>query len=131
MALTGNQEHACATVTVVDVTSGKSETAPVSAKPGTTCHNHDVYIDSLWWDQDGTLNVTFQADDENTTAKDGQRRLEGGHWEDVSTAQTGEVRQLSAGTATIQGHVPGTLFVKSNGERTKIDTDVRYLTAAP
>ncbi|QDL68148.1 hypothetical protein DNK48_00810 [Streptomyces malaysiensis subsp. malaysiensis] len=131
VALTGNQEDACATVTVADVASGKGKTAPVSAKPGATCDNKDVYIDSLWWDRDTTLNVTFQADHENTTAKDGQRRFEGGRWVDAGVPQTGEVRQLNAGTATIQGHAPGTLFIRSDGERAKIDTDVRYVTAAP
>jgi hypothetical protein len=131
VALTGDQKETCTTVTVVDLTSGESETAPVSAEPGTTCDGIDVYIDSLWWDRNGSLNVTVQADDENTTAEDGQRRLEDGRWVDAGTAPAGEVRQLSAGTATIQGDESGTLFIGNDGERAQIDTDVRYLTAAP
>ncbi|MGK5531263.1 hypothetical protein [Streptomyces sp. URMC 129] len=131
VALTGSQEYACATVTVVDVASGRGETAPVSAEPGTTCDAKDVYIDSLWWDRDGGLNVTCEADDENATAADGQRRLEGGRWVDAGTAPAGEVRRLDDGTATIEGDGPGTLVVESDGERAEIDTDVRYVTAAP
>lgn len=141
VAVTGNQEYACATVTVVDVASGKGETAPVSAEPGTTCERHDVYIESLWWDQDGSLNVVFEVDDEYTTTENtttdntapdnGQRRLEGGRWVEAGPEPGSEVRQLSAGTATIEGDAPGTLYVEADGERTEIDTDVRYLTAAP
>jgi hypothetical protein len=41
------------------------------------------------------------------------------------------VRQLSAGTATIQGDAPGTLHIEADGERAEVDTDVRYLTTAP
>jgi hypothetical protein len=131
VALTGNQENACATVTVVDVASGTGETAPVSAEPGTTCANHDVYIESLWWDQDGSLNLTFEPDDQNTTVKAGQRQLEGGRWVETHTGPASEVRQLSAGTATIQGDAPGTLHIEADGERAEVDTDVRYLTTAP
>ncbi|MBB4908818.1 hypothetical protein [Actinophytocola algeriensis] len=131
VALTGNQESTCATVTVTDVASGKGETAPVNAEPGTTCDGHDVYIESLWWDRDGTLNTTFEVDDANTTAEKGQRRLEGGRWVAAGTGPAGEVRQLSAGTATIEGDAPGTLYVETDGERADIDTHVRYVTAAP
>lgn len=129
VALTGNQEFICATVTVVDVKSGKGETARVSAAQGAKCDNHDVYIDSMWWDRDGTLNVTFDADDKNTAAKGGQSRLEGGRWVESGTGPDTEKRRLSAGTATIQSD--RTLSVERDGERIEIDTDVRYLTAAP
>ncbi|GAB3450541.1 hypothetical protein [Actinophytocola sediminis] len=131
IAVTGNQEYACSTVTVVDVASGKGATAPVSAKPGTTCEQKDVYVESLWWDLDGTLNVVFEVDRENSTADNSQRRLTDGAWVDAGTGQDNEVRQLSAGTATIQGQAPATLYLETDDDRTEIDTDVRYLTVAP
>jgi hypothetical protein len=131
VALTGGQEYTCASVTVADVATGAGQTAPVSAEPGTSCAEHDVYVESLWWDGDGPLNVVFEVPEENTTADNSQRRLEGGRWVDAGHGADKEVRQLSDGTATIDGEAPATLHIERDGERTKVDTDVRYLTAAP
>ena len=129
IAVTGNQEYACATVTVVDVDSGKGETAPVSAEPGAKCKVRDVYIDTMWWDRDGTLNTTVQADDEHSDATGGQRRYRQGKWSEAEIGNATAVHQLRAGTATIRGD--GSLVVEAAGERSRIDNHVRYLTAAP
>lgn len=32
------------------------------AGPDNTCDNHDVFVESLWWDRDGSLNVVFEVD---------------------------------------------------------------------
>ncbi|UCM88105.1 hypothetical protein [Streptomyces marincola] len=135
VALTGSQEYACTTVTVVDVASGRGETAPVLAAPGTECEGVDAYIDSMWWDPDGSLHVSYEIDEgdtwsqESTAPEQYQRRLHEGRWVDADVGRATEQRQLSAGTATIRGD--GTLLVGSGGRQTEIDTDVRYLIAAP
>ncbi|MFC4561102.1 hypothetical protein ACFO4E_04445 [Nocardiopsis mangrovi] len=135
VALTGNQERACATVTVVDVASGEGETAPVSAEPGTECDDHDVYIDGLWWDLDDALNVYFQADEDDSTAEDdsatedGQRRLEGDRWVESDAGPAEEVRQLRAGATAVLDD--WTLSIETDSQRTEIDTDVRYVAVAP
>ena len=124
----GNQEYACARVTVA---SGTGVTAPVSAEPSTTCDDHDVHIGSLWWDRDGTLNVVF-TDDQDPTRKEtderDQRRLEAVVGSRPAPEPGSEVRQLSAGTATLQER---TLYLEADGDRTEIDTDVNSVTAAP
>lgn len=129
LALTGNQEYACASVTVVDVASGKGKTAPVSAQPGVKCKEHDVYVDSLWWDRDGSLNADVQADDDHPTAEDGQRRLEDGRWVAASTGPAVTEHHLDAGAKAVRDD--WTLYVTVDAKRTKIDTKVRYVTVAP
>ncbi|WP_067968067.1 WD40 repeat domain-containing protein [Nocardiopsis trehalosi] len=129
--LTGDQEYACATVTVVDVASGEGETAPVHAEPGEECETHDVYIDALWWDPDGTANVYFQVDEQDAenNAEEGQRRLDGERWVETGTDPLTEQRSLTTGvTVALRDW---TLSLDADGERTEIATDVRYVTAAP
>ncbi|MFD6139592.1 hypothetical protein [Promicromonospora sp. NPDC060271] len=134
VALYGNQEDACATVTVVDVGTGEGKSAPVHAAAGQRCREIDVYVDAMWWDPDGTLNVTYQKNrDANLAAgptppsSDGQRRLDGSRWVDAGDA-SGEVHQLSGGTAAIDDWK---LTVSGGGDQAEIDTNVRYVTAAP
>jgi hypothetical protein len=129
VALTGDQEDTCATVTVADIASGKGETTPVHAEPGTKCDAVDVFIDSLWWDEDGTLNVYFQASDDAPGAEDGQRRLDGGAWVAPARNAADETHRLRGGaTVTRDGWK---LYVRDGGKRTRIDGGVRHVTVAP
>lgn len=129
VALAGTQEYVCATVTVADIASGKGETAPVHAGPGTKCKETDVYVDSLWWEDDDSPHVYFQASDDYPGAKDGQRRLDGGTWVAPGGPAAGETHRLRGGATVTRDDWK--LYVRDDGDRTRIDGDVRHVTVAP
>lgn len=132
LALTGDTETACATVTVVDVGSGKAETSPVLAQPGEECEDRDANITDLWWSPDGTLNTQIQMADNVLY----QRHLEEAQWIDSQLNGSAQSLALPTGAAltlTQNDDANGgrTLRFEHEGESERIDRSIRGITAAP
>lgn len=132
VALTGDREFTCTTVTVVDIASGAGETTPVSADPGTTCERQDQIITAMWWDTEGLLNVIFESSEDDVDAPV-HRRLEDGLWVDAETTDT---YPLNADTALqirdLDDEVNHSILeLVTNGEPQRIDYNVSAVTLAP
>lgn len=141
LALAGDQAAACATVTVVSLTTGRGKTSPVMAAANAKCATRDGYVGAVWWDPDGALNVTFQPADEEgqegqaATRSDVQRRLVGDRWvaADVDPARQAH-RLVADATATLSQpgvRGQGRLTYEAGGQRTRIQDGVNRVAVSP
>jgi len=132
LALTGDSEITCATVTVVEVASRTAETSPILAQPGEECEERDANLTDLWWSPDGTLNTQVQL----ATGGRDQKHLEGAQW--IDTPMDGDVQSLALPTGgalalSMTDDVTGgqTLYFEHDGDSERIDRSIRGITAAP
>lgn len=137
VALAGaGQQNACATVTIVDITSGQGQTTnPVMAAPSVTCAPRDGYVSEMWWDHDGVLNVYYQPNGRDSLIGASQRRLDGDRWVAADVEPVSQAHQLNGAATALLSH-PGVrdqdvLYVEIDGHRTRIERKVNYVTAAP
>jgi hypothetical protein len=131
VALTGDAETACASVTVVDVASGTARTSPLHSEEGATCESLDALVMDLWWDPDGALNTYAELGDD-LGGGFWQRRLEGEAWTDVAgrshTFDSGAVVTVSSPERYTTW---GVLNFEWDGASERIDDDVEAVTVAP
>ncbi|TDP90003.1 hypothetical protein EV186_111129 [Labedaea rhizosphaerae] len=127
VALSGDDDETCATVTTVDVKSGKGRTAPVHTPPGKRCKVRDGYVGDMWWAADGSLNVYYQAKDNDLLDAD-QYRLTGGRWALAGAARVSQTYPLPGGATAILDH-PGVrdqnfLFLDVDGKHVRVEDGV-------
>ena len=127
VALAGDDDEACATVTTVDVKSGKGKTAPVHTPPGKRCKTRDGYVGRLWWAKDGSLNVYYQAKDNDLLDAD-QYELIGERWALAGAARVTQSYPLPGGATAVLDH-PGVrdqdfLFLDVSGRHVRIEAGV-------
>jgi WD40 repeat protein len=138
LAITGQDSYSCTTVTVLDVASEQGETSPVSAESGAVCETKDVYITSMWWDPDGTLNVYVQPDD-SAGGENVHRRLEDGQWTDaaedadMATYRFGSGATVAVSSANADGDetLDRVLEFAFEGDSGRIDHSVSSVVVAP
>lgn len=138
LALSDKDRYTCTTVTVLDVASGAAETSPVSAAPGSACETKDVYVGSMWWDPDGTLNAYVQPDDA-AADEHVHRRLEDGRWVDAAEGagvathrfDSGATVAVSSGAADVHKTLDQVLEFAFDGESERIDHSVNSIVVAP
>ncbi|GIG67893.1 hypothetical protein [Phytomonospora endophytica] len=129
IAVGGEREYVCATLTLVDLGTGESVTSPLRAAPDATCETHDAFVDELWWDHDGTLNVYYEESTEGQGGDDVHARFDGTRWAPAGVDLNRQTHPLASGASVVLDD--WSLSLTGDGTSVAVDTEVRHVVAAP
>ncbi|HEY1179182.1 MAG TPA: hypothetical protein VGF17_23760 [Phytomonospora sp.] len=129
VAVGGEREYVCATLTLADVGTGGGTTSPLRAAQGVTCETQDAFVDELWWERDGSLNAYYEESDGGQGGDDVHARFDGTRWAPAGVDLNRQTRVLATGASVVLDD--WALSLAGDGTSVAVDTEVRHVVAAP